>query len=442
METEKGRGGRPAMPKDKNSRFGLDPAEKRCVELVREYQNGNKEAFDHIVDYMSGKFYYTVFKTINDEYESQDVLQEIWIRIARNIGSLKDPEAFKKWSYSIVHTVMMDYLKAQNVRGRYNTDLGLEDSLEFIPNEKQGGEADILQVERRASVLAAVETLPKELQLMIRSRYYENLSEKEIAEVYGTSESTVFRKLAAARKQLKGRLVGVRSVVPFFFYRLEAGRESRRLAAAAGMTTGVASVQKAAVAGGIAAGAAAAVILQGPSIQNLRYYDQGQYVNNQRVEWTVDSALPVKSVLVEGKPWKVTAENGIYRVDIPENGECVIRVTNAAGLSCERSVSISNIDSEAPEYLGFEENGNTMILNFGDTLSGINWEQTVFTKESGEQAEIAAIDRGKGEVLLKKEDFPMQARVEDHAGNFGIYSMNLRTVKRPAITQGGERNAQ
>ena len=205
------------MPEDKNSRFGLDPTEKRCVELVREYQNGNKKAFDLIVEHMSGKFYYTVFKTVNDEYEAQDILQEIWIRIARNIGSLKDPEAFKKWSYSIVHTVMMDYLKAQKIRGRYNTDLGLEDSLEFIPNEKHGGEADLLQVERRASVLAAVETLPKELQLMIRSRYYENLSEKEIAEVYGTSESTVFRKLAAARKQLKGRLVGVRSVVPFFF---------------------------------------------------------------------------------------------------------------------------------------------------------------------------------------------------------------------------------
>ena len=58
------------------------------------------------------------------------------------------------------------------------------------------------------------------------------------------------------------------------------------------------------------------------------------------------------------------------------------------------------------------------------------------------EAEIAAIDRRKGEVLLKKEDFPMQARVEDLAGNYGVYSMDLRTVKRPAIAQGGERNAQ
>ena len=45
-------------------------------------------------------------------------------------------------------------------------------------------------------------------------------------------------------------------------------------------------------------------------------------------------------------------------------------------------------------------------------------------------------------AFLKKEDFPMQARVEDHAGNYGIYSMNLRTIKRPVITQGGERNVQ
>ena len=216
------------MANDKNSRFGLDPTEKRCVELVREYQNGDKKAFDLIVQHMSGKFYYTVFKTLNDEYETQDVVQEIWIRIARNIGSLKDPEAFKKWSYNIVHTVLMDYLKSMKVRDKYNTDLGLDDSLELIPNEKQGGEADILQVERKASVLSALETLPKELQLMVHSRYYENLSEKEIAEIYGTSESTVFRKLAAARAQLRPRLVGVRSVAPFLFYRLEVFRESKR----------------------------------------------------------------------------------------------------------------------------------------------------------------------------------------------------------------------
>ena len=88
------------MPEDKNTRFGLDPTEKRCVELVREYQNGNKKAFDLIVEHMSGKFYYTVFKTVNDEYEAQDILQEIWIRITRSIGSLKDPEAFKKWSFA------------------------------------------------------------------------------------------------------------------------------------------------------------------------------------------------------------------------------------------------------------------------------------------------------------------------------------------------------
>lgn len=277
---------------------------------------------------------------------------------------------------------------------------------------------------------------------MVHSRYYENLSEKEIAEIYGTSESTVFRKLAAARAQLKPRLVGVRSVAPFLFYRLEVFKESKKVAAAAGLTAGVSSVQKAAVAGGIAAGAAAAVILQGPAIQGLRYYDQGQYVNTQRVEWTVSSVVPVRSVILKGKPWEVMEDNGVYSVEIPENGECVIRVTDKAGLSCEKSVRIANIDSEAPVYGGAEENGNMMMLNFTDPLSGVNWERTEFTKESGEKAEIAAVDREKGEILLKKEDFPLLAKVEDLAGNYGVYRMDLQTIRRPASVQEGGNDAQ
>ena len=145
---------------------------------------------------------------------------------------------------------------------------------------------------------------------------------------------------------------------------------------------------------------------------------------------------------MKDKPWKVTSENGVYSVEIPENGECVIRVTNSAGLSCEKNLQITNIDSEAPEYLGFEENGDMMILNFGDTLSGINWERAEFTKQSGDKAEIAAIDKYNGEVLLNKDDFPMQARVEDYAGNYGIYSMSLRTISRPAAVREGGRNAE
>ena len=53
------------MPEDKNSRFGLDPNEKRCVELVREYQNGNEEAFEHIVknNIIIGKEYKAIIIT-------------------------------------------------------------------------------------------------------------------------------------------------------------------------------------------------------------------------------------------------------------------------------------------------------------------------------------------------------------------------------------------
>ena len=135
-------------------------------------------------------------------------------------------------------------------------------------------------------------------------------------------------------------------------------------------------------------------------------------------------------------------DNGVYSVEIPENGECVIQVTDKAGMICEKSIRIANIDSEAPVYGGAEENGNMMILNFRDPLSGINWERTEFTRESGKKAEIAAVNREKGEILLKKEDFPLQAKVEDLAGNYGVYRMDLQTIKRTASVQEGGSDAQ
>ncbi len=428
------------MKNESGSRFGLDPVEKRCVQLVREYQGGNAAAFDGIVSLMRGKFYYTVYKSVRDEYETEDIVQEVLIRIFRSLKDLSDPLSFKKWSYSIVNSVTLDYLKSRRVRSTGDMELGFDETMQKYDETRGGSESEIQNVERKTVVMAAVETLPQELQVIIRYRFYDNMTDEEIADVVGSSPRTIKRRLQTAKAELSGKLTGIRSVAPFLFYRIEAMQESKALLAAAGLHAGISSVQKAAVVGGVAVGAAAALVLRAPEIRDVKYYDQNQYVNEQSVEWTIDSVLPVRKVDIEGKQWKVTEENGVYCVKVPENGEFVICAENYAGLKARQHIRISNIDSAAPDFLGYEENGDGMILKFSDTLSGVNWETIDFSKENGEKAEAAAKDPGRSEVLLRKEDFPMNVRVEDYAGNYGVYSMDLHTVTRER--RGGGSNAR
>lgn len=429
------------MNNEVQSRPVKNAVDRRCVELVTKYQQGDKEAFEDISRHLYPGFFYNVFKTVRDEYEAEDIVQEIFLKISQNLYSLKDTGSFRKWSYTIANSVISDYLQSKRLNSTGRMFLGLDSELEHMKDREEASEAVLQEVEKKTAVLEAVESLPEELKRLVMYRYYNNLPEEEVADIMGISRATLRRRMETAKSKLKRKLHGVYSVAPFLFYRLHSARESRRIMEAKGVRTALGAARNAAAAGGIAAGVTAAVILRAPVINQVRFYDQGQYVNGQRVEWTVESALPLKSVRLADSPYRVSGENGSYSVEIPVNGTFRILAENSAGMKSEKIIHISNIDSEAPVYAGYEENGEMMILRFSDALSGINWDKAEFTADNGKKAGIGAIDTAKGEVLLRKDEFPMQAQVEDYAGNYGVYSLNLRAMK-PGQTAGGKNNAE
>ena len=207
-----------------------------------------------------------------------------------------------------------------------------------------------------------------------------------------------------------------------------AGKSSLEKSAAGGLL-----YRKAAAAGtGIAVGAVTALMMQGPVIRSLRYYDQTIPVNTQRIECSVKSRWAVKEARIEGKDWPVTEENGIYTAEIPENGSFVFTVTDQLGQSVRQGFRIGNIDRVAPVYRDYTENGDMVVLRFGEgeseVMSGIDWDNTCFRDAEGNTVTPQAVNRQTDEALLPKDSFPLEAKVEDFAGNYGTYRLTLKTV--------------
>jgi len=59
----------------------LSLREQRVVELVREYQKGDVQAFDGIYSLCYQPIYYLIYKMVRDKHEAEDLTQEVFLQI-------------------------------------------------------------------------------------------------------------------------------------------------------------------------------------------------------------------------------------------------------------------------------------------------------------------------------------------------------------------------
>lgn len=141
-------------------------------------------------------FYRLAYSYLNNREEALDAVQTAVCRAWERQDSLRDPGALRTWFCRILVNACTDLLRQ---RGRV-TYLPLED-LEEGEYEDPAPADD--------GLAARVDALPPELATVIRLRFYEELSLKEISAVTGAPLSTVKTRLYTGLKKLRVSLEGV-----------------------------------------------------------------------------------------------------------------------------------------------------------------------------------------------------------------------------------------
>ena len=428
------------------------------AQQVRAYQKGDKGAYGKLYSLTKDIVFGYIFPQIRNRDMAEDIVMDTYTAGMEKLKDLRDPNAFNKWITEIARTKLIDYTREE--KRTHGGEAVAADFAIARESEKADGIVDPFAdyaIELKTDLGRVVSGLEREYFAVVYLRYTCGLSISAISELEQIPEGTVKRRLQLAREKLRPQLKGFYSIAPFFFYRREmlarirmlrlqqaagsqapsgtgsyiqsgAGKSALEKSAAGGLL-----YRKAAAAGaGIAVGAVTALMMQGPVIRSLRYYDQTVPVNTQRIECSVKSRWAVKEARIEGKDWPVTEENGIYTAEIPENGSFVFTVTDQLGQSVRQGFRIGNIDRVAPVYRNYTENGDMVVLRFGEgeseVMSGIDWDNSCFRDAKGNTVTPRAVNRQTDEALLPKDSFPLEAKVEDFAGNYGTYRLTLKTV--------------
>lgn len=162
--------------------------------LVLNAQSGKAAAMEQLLRLWYPKFLRYSQHQLRSKEAAKDVVQETLLTISRKIGRVKDPIAFPRWAYQILHRRGVDYQRGEIARrARENKsvetlDAIVEPDIEFDTQQRVG---------------AALSELGELSYNVVHLHYLHGLSLKEISVICRIPEGTVKSRLHNARGQLK-----------------------------------------------------------------------------------------------------------------------------------------------------------------------------------------------------------------------------------------------
>src|SRR5918996_300629 len=76
-------------------------------------QSGNREALNELFKSVQEPLFRYIVSLVRDQHLAEDILQEVFIRIYRKLRWLREPEAFRAWTYQIASREAFRYLNRE-----------------------------------------------------------------------------------------------------------------------------------------------------------------------------------------------------------------------------------------------------------------------------------------------------------------------------------------
>lgn len=166
------------IPKDRNEGFKL---------LVAKYQE---------------KLYWHIRRMVEFHEDAHDVIQNTFIKIHKSIDRFEGKSLLYTWMYRIATNESLTHLKKR----KRNKSSSIDDELNGLENNLKadsyfdGNEAQL-------TLTKAIYTLPEKQKAVFNLRYFDNMSYREMSEVFGTSEGALKASYHHAVKKIEAYIL-------------------------------------------------------------------------------------------------------------------------------------------------------------------------------------------------------------------------------------------
>jgi RNA polymerase sigma factor (sigma-70 family) len=157
-----------------------------------------EEAFNLLINKYQQKIYWQIRRIVINHDDADDVVQEVFIKIWKNLASFRQDAQLFTWLYRIATNESLTFIKKKQARNNIPLDdlsLKMSESLNTDPYFTGN------EIEKKLQ--QALLGLPEKQRLVFNMRYYDDLKFQEISDILGTSVGALKASYHLAAKKIE-----------------------------------------------------------------------------------------------------------------------------------------------------------------------------------------------------------------------------------------------
>lgn len=177
--------------------------------LISLYQQGNEEALKHLIQRYKSPLFSFIFYKIQDNELANDFFQDTFMKIIITLkeGKYNEEGKFILWAKRIAHNLIIDHYRAKNKYYKVSETTYTADEefsiFDVLCDTSKNIEDQLITEQIYQDLHNIITYLPENQQEVLRLRFFEGLSFKEIAEHTKTSINTILGRVRYALINLR-----------------------------------------------------------------------------------------------------------------------------------------------------------------------------------------------------------------------------------------------
>ena len=177
------------------------------AQIVEQAISGDNAAFEALFNAHWNMAYYYCLKYFNHSAEAEDIAQDAFFTLFRNIGKLNNPQSFQAFFSKILVNTCHNRSKSNKYKND-NAMFSIDDFSETLQEKREEflPEEIMSEKELKDEILHLIAELPKKQREVMLLHYLQELSQSEIAKILDVTPSVIGNRLFLAKDSLRQKL--------------------------------------------------------------------------------------------------------------------------------------------------------------------------------------------------------------------------------------------
>lgn len=178
-------------------------------QLIAHYLKGNKESLEVLIKRYLKPIYSFVYRYVNNTQEAEDITQDVFVKVWRNLKKFDQQRKFKTWIFAIAKNTSIDWLKKKKVilLAEFETEANENRLTKIFTSPLLPPNEFIEHAEVKQLLALAMKKLLPKYRMVLFLRYNDHFTFREIAQSLEEPINTVKTRHRRALQKLKIFLV-------------------------------------------------------------------------------------------------------------------------------------------------------------------------------------------------------------------------------------------